>query len=100
MHSIITNNKVEIERICKEHKVIKLYAFGSVCTDKFNENSDVDFILKFNDRYFYDYVENYFDLEAKLEKLLNRKIDLLVEEQLQNPFFISSVNKTKTTIYE
>jgi predicted nucleotidyltransferase len=100
MHSILTKNIKEIEQICRQHKVTKLYAFGSVCTDKFNDNSDVDLIFSFKERYFDGYVDNFFELEAKLENLLKRKIDLVAEETLQNPYFISSVNKTKTVIYE
>lgn len=38
----------EIIDVCKRHKVVKLYLFGSVLTDNFNENSDVDFLIDFD----------------------------------------------------
>jgi len=42
MNNLIQNNLSEIKQICKAHKVIRAYVFGSVCTDKFNEKSDID----------------------------------------------------------
>jgi uncharacterized protein len=34
--------KSDIVKLCEEHKVKSLYAFGSVLTDHFNDESDVD----------------------------------------------------------
>jgi len=100
MNPILTQNVKQIKQICKAHKVKKLYAFGSVCTDKFNAQSDIDFIISFEQKYFDDYVENYFSLEEQLKNLLKRDIDLVTEETIQNPYFIKVVNRTKTAIYE
>jgi predicted nucleotidyltransferase len=46
------------------------------------------------------YTDNYFDLHYKLENLFSRKIDLLTEQSLANPFFIQSLEKSKQLIYE
>ena len=32
-----------IAQLCKKYNVEKLYVFGSILTEKFNENSDIDF---------------------------------------------------------
>lgn len=100
MHQIIQANISEIKRIFKNHKVSKAYVFGSVCTQKFNDKSDVDFIVKFEQRFFDDYVDNFFSLEEKLKELLKRNVDILTEDNFKNPFFIKVVNKTKTAIYD
>ncbi len=100
MHQIIEANISEIKKLFKEHNVSKAFVFGSICTENFNENNDIDFIVKFKQRYFDDYVDNFFSLEEKLQTLLQRNIDILTEENLKNPFFIKVVNKTKTPIYE
>ncbi len=100
MNSILTQNIKNVERICRAHRVKKLYAFGSVCTEKFNDDSDIDFIIAFDQRYFNDYVENFFSLEEELHKLLKRRIDLVAEETIQNPYFMKVVNRTKVPIYE
>ena len=100
MNKIIGNNISKLKKIGKNHKVKRMYAFGSVCTENFNDNSDIDFIIAFEKRYFENYVENFFALEDELKQLFKRKIDLVVEETIQNPFFINVINRTKTPIYE
>ena len=100
MTPLIQNNIKLIRNILQKHKVKRAFVFGSVCTDKFNDHSDVDMIIAFQERYFDNYVDNYLSLESELSKLLHRNIDLLAEETIQNPYFIQSIDQTKTPIYE
>jgi predicted nucleotidyltransferase len=100
MLPLIKNNIKPIHRILKNHNVKRAFVFGSACTDKFTDNSDVDMIIAFNKRYFDNYVDNYLSLESELSKLLHRNVDLVTEETIQNPYFIQSINKTKAAIYE
>lgn len=87
--------------LCKLHKVLNLSVFGSILTDRFNDDSDVDFLVKFDttNHEQWDYVSNYFDLQSALEKLLDRKVDLVVEKGLKIKYFIENVNRTKQLIY-
>ena len=41
----------------------------------------------------------FFDFKYALEDLLNRDIDLVESQSLKNPYFINSVNNTKTLVY-
>jgi len=88
-----------IVELCKKHKVRSLYAFGSVLTEKFNKESDVDFIVDFENLPVDDYVDNYFDLKFSLENLLKRPIDLLEDKAIKNPYFKQSVDKQKQLVY-
>jgi len=91
----------ELIKVLKSHKVKRAYAFGSVCTDKFNSNSDVDLLIAFETSEPFDgYAENFWDMEEKLQSLLNRKVDLVPEHTLKNPYFIKVMEKTKTPLYE
>ena len=36
----------EINELCNQHKVGELYAFGSVLTDDFNPDSDIDLLIQ------------------------------------------------------
>ena len=100
MNSIIEYNKSSIDKLCKGNRVDKLYVFGSVLNENFNENSNIDFIVKFNESIpILEYGDNYFELLFAFENLFNKKIDLLSEKSLKNPYFISEVNKTKELIY-
>jgi len=100
-HPSVQSVLPEIIRVLKSHKVKRAYAFGSACTDKFDKNSDVDFLISFeNDEPFEGYAENFWSLEDELTALLNRPVDILTETQLQNPYFIKVLNRTKTPLYE
>ena len=85
--------------LCKTHKVKSLYAFGSVLTDKFNSESDVDFIVDFQQLDVLDYGDNYYNLKFSLENILKRNVDLLEEKALKNPYFRKTVNQNKKLIY-
>jgi predicted nucleotidyltransferase len=102
MQPIIEDRKEELKRICERLKIRRLYAFGSaVSSDKFRENSDIDFLITFDDSISpEEYSENYFQLMDRLKELFNREIDVITERSLSNPYFIDSVNKSKVLIYE
>ena len=89
-----------IQKLCEDHKVRNLYVFGSVITEKFTENSDIDFVVDFNTNDPLDYADKYFSFKFSLEDLLNRPIDLLEQRGLKNKFIIQSINNTKKLIYE
>ena len=97
--TILENNIEKIRALCSKHKVARLFTFGSVLTNDFKENSDIDFIVDFSGVELYDYADNYFNLKSSLEKLLNRDIDLLEDKALRNPFLRKSIDSSKKLIY-
>jgi predicted nucleotidyltransferase len=76
-----------------------MYVFGSVCTNRFNDRSDIDFLITFDNLSVEQYTDNYFDLYYQLQRLFGRKIDLLTDRALSNPYFIESVEESKQLIY-
>jgi len=100
MTPLIQDNLNSIQVILQKHNVKRAFVFGSACTENFNKNSDIDIIVSFQKRYFDNYVDNYFSLESELSNLLQRSVDIVAEETIQNPYFIQSVNQTKSFIYE
>lgn len=99
MNKILTERINELKRLCELYRVRTMYAFGSVCTDNFKEDSDIDFLIAFDDLSFDQYTDNYFELHYKLQDLFNRQIDLLTENSLSNPYFIKGIEQTKQLIY-
>ena len=89
----------DIERLCKTHKVKSLYAFGSVLTDQFNKDSDIDLIVDFANISIEDYADNYFDLKFSLQDMFKTPIDLLEEKAIKNPYFKESVIQQRQLIY-
>ena len=101
MQDILKENINNLKSICKSLGIKRLYAFGSVVSDNFNDNSDIDFLLSFADNLSIEqYTNNYFALQYKLREMFNRKIDLVTERTLSNPYFIESIDETKELIYE
>lgn len=96
---LIENNIQKIIDLCKKHKVHKLFVFGSILTNRFNEKSDVDLIVDFNKAEVNDYFDNYFEFKYSLEDLLGRQIDLIEEQTIKNPYLKKNVNATKTLIF-
>ena len=76
--------------------VKEAFLFGSAATNKFNENSNVDFLHPFPENLDYEtYANNYFCLLDELQELLKKQIDLVAEKTLQNPYLIESINGSK-----
>lgn len=99
MSNLIEIYKNEIKSLCEKYDVKIMYAFGSVVTSDFTESSDVDILISFKDISFEKYTNNYFELHDALVKLFQRKVDLLTERSLSNPYFIESIERTKQLLY-
>lgn len=89
----------DIIKLCKKHKVIELYVFGSILTDKFNKQSDVDLLIEFGDVDIYNYFDNYIELKESLENILKRPVDLLENKTVKNPILRKVIDRNKKLIY-
>lgn len=99
MH-LINDNLQKLIALCKKHKVRKLYAFGSILTSRFNDQSDVDILVDFNSEIDHDtYADNYFDFYHALSSLFGRDVDLVDESAVKNPYFKEELEETKHLIY-
>lgn len=85
--------------MCIAYDIKTMHVFGSVCSDRFKNNSDIDILISFKDIPFEKYTDNYFELHSRLEELFNRKVDLLTENSLSNPYFIASIDESKELLY-
>ena len=103
MVALIKDNIQAIQDLCEKHHVRSLYLVGSAAKENvFTAESDVDFLYRFRkeDIKETDYADNYFDLLFELQDILNRKVDLVSEEKMKNPYFIESITRSKQMIYE
>jgi uncharacterized protein len=90
---------VEIAALCDKHNVSQLYVFGSILTDTFDKESDIDLLVRFGDVNLFDYFDNYMDFKESLEKLFDRTVDLIEIQTLKNPILKHAIENTKTMIY-
>ncbi len=92
-------NIAYIKKICRECRVRSFSAFGSVVRDDFNDDSDIDFVVDFEEKDPLKYTDLYFKLKESLEKLLKRRIDLVEERAIKNTYFRKELEETKILIY-
>ena len=90
----------QVTELCIKHKVLRLYAFGSILRNDFNSQSDIDLQAEFDEMPPIDKGEHILELWDELEKLFGRKVDLLTNSKIQNPYLKEQVDLTKKLIYE
>ena len=88
-----------LSTLCRKYHVKTLYAFGSILTKRFDNDSDVDLIVAFNDIPVEEYADNYFDFKFSLQDTFKRSVDLLEEQAIKNPYFRQNVDSNKQLIY-
>jgi uncharacterized protein len=98
--NIVDLHKHEIFALCEKHEVKELYLFGSILTDKFDDSSDIDLLIQFNQIDLTKYFDNYMDLKENLEEILKRPVDLVENQAIKNPIFRKVVDREKKLLYE
>lgn len=88
----------EIQALCEKLAVARLDLFGSATTDEFNDESDLDFIVDFQPNQT-NLLEKFLDLQNQLQRLLSRKIDLITEKSIRNPYLKASIEKTRKNVF-
>lgn len=100
-NDLIINNKQDLYRLCSEHQVKSLFAFGSVVTENFDmEKSDIDLLVEFDEPDPLKKGEKILSFWNKLEDFFKRKVDLLTNSNIRNPYLKQSIDATKVLIYE
>jgi predicted nucleotidyltransferase len=93
--------KIDQSRIvefCKRWKVKEFALFGSVLRDDFRPDSDVDVLLGFAS----DAKWDLFDLATmydELQLMFGRKVDLVENGTIRNPFRRQSIMSTREILY-
>lgn len=99
--NLINQHIDQIIKICSDHHVEQLFIVGSVKTDKFNDQSDVDILIQFGSLIDPpEYFNNYMDFKEKLESVLNREVDIVENQAVRNPVFRKILDRDKILIYE
>lgn len=81
---ILVDSKA-IAGFCKTHHISKLAFFGSVLTERFRDDSDVDVLVEFES----DSIPSLFGIarmERELSAILGRKVDMRTPEDLSDYF--------------
>ncbi len=97
--------RTRLRSFCESRPIEKLEVFGSVAKETANEESDIDLLATFsrNIPQGFAYFTFVRQLEAELAELLDRKVDLLDREsveQARNPIRRNEILSRARAIYE
>ena len=102
MNSLVEQSKPALAELCQRFSVRRLYLFGSAAAGTFDPNtSDLDFLVEMADRQpTTAYADRYLGLAEALESLFGRRIDLVTEQSIHNPYLRREVQATRQLVYE
>lgn len=100
MIDLIEHRRPEVAALCRRFGVQSLDVFGSAADGAFDPaRSDIDFLVTFGAEDQRNLFRRYFELQESLEKLFDRKVDLVSTAALSNPFFVEAVNRSRQSVY-
>jgi predicted nucleotidyltransferase len=95
---MLAAHRAAIADLCRRHDVERLDVFGSAVTGEFDpSHSDVDLLVTF--RPGATHLDNYLALAGALEDLIGRKVDLVIERAIRNPYFRRTIEQSRRLIY-
>jgi predicted nucleotidyltransferase len=99
MPSLLEQHFSSIQRLCRDHHVKTLHAFGSVLRPEFGPGSDIDLLVVFDRSHQPSAFAQFFEFKESLETVLGRAVDLISYDSIQNPFFKLEIEATKQAVY-
>jgi uncharacterized protein len=101
MIGLVERNMAALAGLCRRYGVKRLHLFGSAAQGAFREeSSDVDFLVALEESSPAQYTENYFGLAHDLERLFERRVDLVTERAARNPYFRQVLEATRQLLHE
>jgi predicted nucleotidyltransferase len=83
--SHISISKRRIEDFCRKHHIRKLSLYGSALREDFGPDSDIDFLVEFENKHTPGLIRMA-GLEIELSEIVGRKVDLRTAEDLSRYF--------------
>jgi predicted nucleotidyltransferase len=102
MNAELQSKMRQVISLCQEHGIARLDVFGSAARTDFDpQKSDYDFIVEFEDiGPGTNYGFRFLDFADALESLLGRKVDILTQDSIKNPYLKQAIDEDRRTIYE
>jgi hypothetical protein len=100
MPPILTQHLSGIEALCRKYAVERLEAFGSIARPDFDPaKSDADLLVLFQKHPGMNKADQFLGLFEELERLLDRKVDLVDITAARNPYFIAEALRHRVRLY-
>ena len=93
--------RAAVAELCRRFGVRRLDIFGSAVREDFDPaRSDVDLLVTFDDTWKNQYADTYFGFLSALEDLLGRKVDLLTDRSIKNPYLRQAIDAERQLLFE
>ena len=97
------NPRVELDHdalaeFCRKWRIRELSIFGSALRDDFGPQSDLDFLVSFEEGTGFDLFD-LFEMKEELEARCGRSVDLVQKEALRNPWRKREILRTCEVLY-
>ena len=101
MTPLLEQHREALTALCRAFRVQRLDVFGSAASEDFDPvTSDLDFVVAFADKAPGAYADRYLGFAEALEMLFQRRVDLVTERSIRNPYFRHSVEATRQSVYD
>jgi hypothetical protein len=101
MQTSLTSQLPSIVALCERYGVAHLELFGSATGPDFTPGaSDFDFLVELDRQAPGSRARRWIELAESLEELLGRPVDLVNPHYIRNPYFLRSVNQSRTVVYD
>ncbi len=89
-----------LPEICRRHHVLRLDLFGSAVRDDFEpERSDIDVLVVLERGPHIDAYHRFFGLSEDLERLFGRKVDVVEDGAIRNPYVLPRVEADRLQVF-
>jgi len=97
-------DRAAIEAFCRKWRIRELALFGSVLTDEFRPDSDIDFLATFQDEKpdWGPWMGKWHDMQEELQAIVGREVDLVDRKSVErsdNYIRRRHILKNQRTIY-
>ncbi len=100
MEPELVDKQAEMAALCRRFGVSRLEVFGSAAVGGFDPaSSDYDFIASFSARSGVSMARRFLGFSDALEALLGRKVDLMTDRPIENPYLRAAVDASRRTVY-
>lgn len=100
IESGLSLHREAVAALCRQFGVSTLEVFGSAADGRFDPaRSDYDFIVHFAPQEGVSVARRYLAFAEALEALLGRRVDLMTDHPIENPYLRQAVNATRRPLY-
>lgn len=89
-----------IRQICREYRVERLYLFGSAAVGESRSDSDIDFLVEFQEAQPGGFGGPCAGMAVRLEGLFGREADVVERRRIGDPIMLQDIDRTKALVYD